>query len=138
MEGCFFREMTKFNEALLAKQVWRLHTNGFHILYKVFSPKCFPHGSLLDPLLKVLTLGTTFCMQRNSLKKGSTWRIGDYNTIHIGGGGGRGGGNWIPNPGNQKVVSICLGFHHNATINTLFIPRMTTSLTIYFFLSRLS
>ena len=46
--GMGFRELEKFNEALLAKQVWRLASNQDFLFYKFFKAKFFPNGSIFD------------------------------------------------------------------------------------------
>ena len=46
--GMGFKDIQKFNNALLAKQVWRLIHQKDTLLYKVFSTKYFSHGSIMD------------------------------------------------------------------------------------------
>ena len=43
-----FKELSKFNDSLLAKQIWRLENNEECIFHRVFKAKVFPYYSVLD------------------------------------------------------------------------------------------
>ena len=43
-----FKDLEKFNEAMLTKQVWRLLVDHSSLFYWVFSAKYFPSGSIFD------------------------------------------------------------------------------------------
>ena len=46
--GIGFKEIEKFNQALLAKQVWRMINNPDSLCHKVFKARFFPNWSILE------------------------------------------------------------------------------------------
>lgn len=49
--GLNFRDMKIFNEALLAKQVWRFHTNSESMVARAFKDKYYPNFPILEATL---------------------------------------------------------------------------------------
>jgi len=43
-----FKELAKFNNAMLAKQIWRLIHNKNSLFYHEFKSKYFPNGTIFD------------------------------------------------------------------------------------------
>ena len=80
-----FRDIQKFNNALLAKQVWRLFHNKDTLLYQVFSTKYFPHGNILDaPIHPNCSFAWQSILQaREVINRGAIWRVGNELSIDI-------------------------------------------------------
>ena len=83
--GMGFKEIEKFNEALLAKQVWRMMNNLDTLSYKVFKARFFPNCSILEGNDQKASsyAQKSILSAREVVKKGMVWRIGDSNFVSI-------------------------------------------------------
>uniref|UniRef100_A0A2N9F767 RNase H type-1 domain-containing protein n=1 Tax=Fagus sylvatica TaxID=28930 RepID=A0A2N9F767_FAGSY len=99
--GLGFRELEKFNKALLGKQVWRLLHNTKSLFYKVFKAKFFPSGTIMEA--QQTTRGSyawkSILGARDLIKNGTIWRVGDGSHINIW------TDNWLPGDCRHKVIS---------------------------------
>jgi hypothetical protein len=96
--GVGFRDLRVFNQALLARQAWRLLQFPNTLCARVLRAKYFPAGNLLD----------TAFIQNSSpswqgvmhglelLKEGAIWRIGNGSEVKIW------RDNWLPRQGQLK------------------------------------
>jgi hypothetical protein len=77
--GMGFRDMALFNQALLARQAWRLIQNPGSLCARVLKAKYFPHGDILDTVFasdaSPAWRGVEFGLEL--LRKGIIKRIGD-------------------------------------------------------------
>lgn len=99
--GMGFRYIQKFNNALLAKQVWRLIHQKDTLLYKVFSVKYFPHGSIMDALVpqKCSYAWRSILQAWEDIEKCAIWRLGSKHGIDVW------KHRWLPNPTYNKIIS---------------------------------
>ena len=77
--GMGFKEIEKFNDALLAKQVWRMLKNPESLCHRVFKAQFFPDCSILEanPLINGSYAWKSILSARDVVRKGMVWRIGD-------------------------------------------------------------
>lgn len=80
-----FKEIDKFNESLLAKQVWRMLQNPNSLCYRVFKAKFFQDCSILEA--KDSNLGSyawkNILSARDVMKRGMVWRIDNGHSFYI-------------------------------------------------------
>ena len=101
MGGMGFHDFQKFNNALLAKQVWHLLHKKNTLLFKVFSAKYFPIGIIFeDPVhLKCSYAWRSILKARDVINQGAFWRVGSGQLIDIW------KHQWLPNFACSKVIS---------------------------------
>jgi hypothetical protein len=83
--GMGFKNLRAFNEALLAKQGWRLITNPQSLVARMFKAKYYPQCDFLKAKRTQNWSFSWQSIQKSSwiLKKGCVWQIGDGKSINI-------------------------------------------------------
>ena len=80
--GLGFRDLCKFNDAMLAKQVWRLVTDTESLFYKVFKTKYFPNGTIFDAKASSGSYAWKSILRaRKVISMGARWQVGDGSQI---------------------------------------------------------
>jgi hypothetical protein len=100
MGGMGFRDPKCFNQALLARQAWRLLKKPDSLCARLMKARYYPYGNLLDT---VFHSNSSSCWNGvehgiQLLKKGIIWRVGNGKTIRIW------RDNWINRLGNLKIT----------------------------------
>ena len=111
-----FRDLQKFNNATLAKQVWRLIHQKETLLFKAFSVKYFPNGCVLDaPHPKYSYAWKSILQAHDVINKGAIWRVRNGELIDIW------RHRWLPDLTHSKIISP----QANTSVNRvceLFVP----------------
>ena len=99
--GLGFKEIEKFNDSLLAKQVWRIINNSNSLYHRVFKARFFPDCSILDA--KDSTIGSyawkSILGARDVIRRGMVWRIGNGQDVRIK------EDKWLPIRSNRATIS---------------------------------
>ena len=112
--GMGFRELEKFNEAMLAKQIWRLASNQDSLFYKFFKAKFFPNGSIFDAKEKNGSYAWRSILKgREVIMRGMRWRIGDGSAVRIY------HDRWLPGIDSVRVISPISDSNSEALVSTL-------------------
>jgi hypothetical protein len=95
-----FRDPKCFNQALLARQGWRLLHKPNSLCARLLKAKYYPNGNLLDTVFNKYSSsswkGVEYGLEL--LKKGIIWRVGNGNSIRIW------RDNWIRRNGTLKIT----------------------------------
>lgn len=96
-----FRDFTSFNQALVAKQGWRILQFPNSLVAKLLQVRYFKDGQFLNAKLgsKPSFIWRSILWGRQVIDKGIRWRIGDGEQVQIY------KGNWLPRPSLFKPVS---------------------------------
>ncbi|MCI15823.1 reverse transcriptase-like protein [Trifolium medium] len=96
-----FRSIRLFNEALLAKQVWRLHTMPNSILARTYKDKYYPSGNIFQASNGPYPsyAWRSICQATEVIKRGSCWNVGNGQDISIW------SDNWVPQQNGFKILT---------------------------------
>ena len=98
--GLGFKELQKFNIAMLGKQVWRLADNQSSLFHRFFKEKLFPKGSIFYAKEGNGSFAWKSILKgRDVISKGLQWRVGNGALIRIY------HDSWLPDPYSKRVVS---------------------------------
>lgn len=103
--GLGFRNLTAFNKALLAKQVFRIVQHPNSLMARVLKAKYFKNSDIMVAAMgynpsfvwRSLMWGRELCI------KGMCWRVGDGQNINIV------NDSWIPSFSHLNVIRFFLG-----------------------------
>ena len=116
--GMGFKDLTMFNEAMLAKLAWRLLHDDNSLFYKVFKARFFPRSSILDAedSSSAFYAWKSILKGREVIRKGALRRVGDGKQIKIW------GDNWLPLQSLAKITTPVLFGQENSNVEVLINP----------------
>lgn len=99
-----FKDLSKFNEALLAKLTWRLLHDKTSLFYWVFKVKYFQHCSVMEETnpSSASYAWKSVLRGREVISRRGIWRIGDGRSTAIW------GERWLPVKHSPKILSPCV------------------------------
>lgn len=107
-----FKELSKFNDSLLAKQIWRLDKKEDSLFHKVFKAKFFPNCSIME--CECSNKGSfswkSIIQAKNVIDLGLSWRVGNGKSIQIR------GDKWLPQVSGSSVFSSLPGMALNSRV----------------------
>ena len=94
-----FKELSLFNDALLANQTWRLLHNKNSLFYKVFKSKFFPDCTIMDAKegQSGLYAWRSIMKGREVIWRGAKWRVGNGESIKLW------GDSWLPSLTSPRI-----------------------------------
>lgn len=96
-----FRDLTLFNKALLAKQVWNMITNPESLVSKVFKARYFKYVDIMDAAIGANPsyIWRSLLWSRDILKTGTFWKIRNGESINAR------KDKWIPSLTSGRITS---------------------------------
>jgi ribonuclease HI len=113
--GLGFRDLTTFNKALLAKQVWRILKNPESLVARIMKAKYFPHTSIMETAIgnRPSQAWRSIFTARDLVNEGAIWRIGNGEDVRVW------GDKWLPTPTSFSVQSPRLNREKDMRVSNL-------------------
>nr|XP_023881744.1 uncharacterized protein LOC111994118 [Quercus suber] len=112
--GMGFKKLQKFNDAMLAKQVWRLLENKSSLFHRFFKAKFFPKGTIFDAKEDKGSFAWKSILKGHEIiKSGTQWRVGNGKNILIY------NDNWLPDPQYPRIQSPPSFYGYDAQVSIL-------------------
>jgi len=113
--GLGFRDLVIFNQALLAKQGWRLLQHPNSLTARIIKAKYYPNSSFLEAQVgsRASFVWRSLCNARELLNQGLIWRVGDGRSITIW------NTRWLPTPIMHSVQSPTRLLEKNSLVGEL-------------------
>ena len=79
-----FKELNKFNDTMLTKQVWRIIHDMDSLFYRLFKSKYFPTSNIFDAKQSLGSYARKSILKaRWVIVLGAKWRVGDGRSIQV-------------------------------------------------------
>ena len=98
--GMGFKDLCRFNEAMLARQVWRLIHHTDSLFFKVFKANYFPNSSIFEAKPNSGSYAWRSILKaRKVISQGARWHVGDGRTIRVF------ADKWLPGNNGSRILS---------------------------------
>ena len=117
--GLGFKELAKFNDAMLAKQAWRLIHDKHSLFYREFKSKYFPNGTIFYAKQSSGSFAwKSILKSRKVISMGAKWRVGDGLSINVL------KDKWLPGALGGCVIGMVQGVDENMKVANLIDARL--------------